>query len=453
MKKTLLLTMALGLASVASLSAQSTVDVYLTGSTAFRTYAYESAKKLYATAPTIYYGDAASGGAASGWSSSTAAWVMTGTPIAGITNLAGKTLVVHALFTGSIQGVQVVESGTKLKFPAPSGTANGLCNAYVTNTATMAFDDCSASVTPYPATGNYTEEAVAVVPFFFAKSKAGGVMTNINNVSWEQARYGIPQGRIPLSAWTAKQSDTNTYIYLMQRTLDSGTRRAETACSYYTYGDTVGVYLFDATNFFFYLPTTNSVYAYATSPSGVVGTAGLGNVNLNWGYGFVAGGDIKNTLNIANSNNTAIGYISFSDGKGVGFSNYANVLPFNGVWPTAEGIGILNGQSLTNDFSPITQGYYPLWSELALIHIIDPSLAGDQNISQSQLGNNTTPGSFLGVFNYQTKISGGSPLPGSIENEVIASQTSASKAGGATAIPLRDMKCSRQSVGGTITPF
>ena len=70
MKKTLLLTMALGLASVASLSAQSTVDVYLTGSTAFRTYAYESAKKLYATAPTIYYGDAASGGAASGFSSS-----------------------------------------------------------------------------------------------------------------------------------------------------------------------------------------------------------------------------------------------------------------------------------------------------------------------------------------------------------------------------------------------
>jgi hypothetical protein len=429
------------------------VDVYLTGSTAFRANAYVAATKLFASAPTIYYGSAANGGADSGFSSSTASWVMTGTPITGITNLAGKTLVVHGLFTGSIQGVQGVESGTKLKFPAPSGTANGLCNAYVTNTATMAFDDASASVTPYPATGNYAEEAVAVIPFFFAKSQAGGVMTNINNVSWEQVRYGIPQGRIPLSAWTAKQSDTNTFIYLMQRTLDSGTRRAETACSYYTYGDTVGVYLYDKTNNFFYLPTTNLVNAFATSPNGVVGTAGLGNVNLNWGYGYVAGSDIKNTLNLASVSNTAIGYISFSDGKGVGASNYANVLPFNGVWPTAEGVGILNGQSLTNDFSPITQGYYPLWSELALIHIIDPSLAGDQNISQSQLGNNTTPGSFLGVFNAQTKINGGSPLVGSIEKEVVDSQTSASKAGGATAIPLRDMKCSRQSVGGTITPF
>jgi len=453
MKKTMLLTLALGLASVASLSAQTNVDVYITGSTAFRANAYVAATKLYTTPPTIYYGSAANGGADSGFSSSTASWVMTGTPIAGITNLAGKTLIVHGLFTGSIQGVACVEAGTKLKFPAPSGTAGGLCNAYVTNTATMAFDDCSASVTPYPATGNYTEEAVAVIPFFFAKSRAGGVMTNINNVSWEQARYGIPQGRIPLSAWTAKQSDTNTFIYLMQRTLDSGTRRCETACSYYTYGDTVGVYLYDYTNNFFYLPTTNLANTYATSPNGVVGTAGLGNVNLNWGYGYVAGGDIKNTLNNSSVSNTAIGYISFSDGKGVGPSNYSNVLPFNGVWPTAEGIGILNGQSLTNDFSPITQGYYPLWSELALIHIIDPNLAGDQNISQSQLGNNLTPGSFLGVFNAQTKINGGSPLVGSIEKEVVDSQTSASKAGGATAIPLRDMKCSRQSVGGTITPF
>jgi hypothetical protein len=184
-----------------------------------------------------------------------------------------------------------------------------------------------------------------------------------------------------------------------------------------------------------------------------VGSAGLGNVNLNWGYGYVAGGDIKNTLNLSSVSNTAIGYISFADGKGVGTTSYTNVLSFNGVWPTAEGIGIRTGTSVTNDFSPITQGYYPLWSELALIHIIDPSLAGDQNISQSQLGNNTTPGSFLGVFNAQTKINGGSPLVGSIEKEVVDSQTSASKAGGATAIPLRDMKCSRQSVGGTITPF
>ena len=449
----MLLTLALGLASVASLSAQTNVDVYITGSTAFRANAYVAATKLYTTPPTIYYGSAANGGADSGWGSSTASWVMTGTPIAGITNLAGKTLIVHGLFTGSIQGVACVEAGTKLKFPAPSGVAGQNCNAYVTNTATIAFDDCSASVTPYPATGNYAEEAVAVIPFFFAKSMAGGVMTNINNVSWEQIRYGIPQGRIPLSAWTAKQSDTNTFIYLMQRTLDSGTRRAETSCSYYTYGDTVGVYLFDKTNSFFYLPTTNSVTATASYPNGVVGTAGLGNVNLNWGYGYVAGGDIRDTLKLTSVSNTAIGYISFSDGKTVGTSSYTNVLSFNGVWPTAEGIGIRSGTSVTNDFSPITQGYYLLWSELVLIHIIDPTQQLDQNISQAQLGNNTTPGSFLGVFNAQTKINGGSPLVGSIEKEVVDSQTSASAANGATAIPLRDMKCSRQSVGGTITPF
>ena len=452
MKKTLLLTMALGFASVASLSAQSTVDVYLTGSTAFRQNCYESAKKLFTAPPAIYYASSANGGDGN-FNASTASWVMTGTPISAITNLAGKTLVVHGLFTGSVQGVASVENGTKLRFAAATGTAGGACTSYVTNSATIAFDDCSASVTPYPPTGNYAEEAVAVIPFFFAKSVAGGVMTNINNVSWEQIRYGIPQGRIPLSAWTSKPADTNTFIYMMQRSLDSGTRRAETSCAYYGYGDTVGVYIYDYTNNFFYLPTTNLNNSYGSYPNGVVGSAGLGNVNLNWGYGYVSGGDIKNTLNKSSVSNTAIGFISFGDGKAVGSPLYANVLSFNGVWPTAEGIGIRTGTSPTNDFSPITQGYYPLWSELVLVHIIDPSQAGDQNISKQQLGDNTTPGSFLGVFNYQTKIYGGSPLGGSIENEVILSQNQAVQGGGATAIPLRDMKCSRQSVGGTITPF
>ena len=81
-----------------------------------------------------------------------------------------------------------------------------------------------------------------------------GAVTNINNVTWEQIEYGIPQGRIPLSAWTGKNADTNTFVYLMQRTKDSGTRRCETAGNYFQYNDTVGVYIYDYTNNFFYSP-------------------------------------------------------------------------------------------------------------------------------------------------------------------------------------------------------
>ena len=53
----------------------------------------------------------------------------------------------------------------------------------------------------------------------------------------------------------------------------------------------------------------------------------------------------------------------------------------------------------------------------------------------------------MGVFNAQTAINGGSPLAGSIENEIELSKT-----GGATAIRLSDMENYRQSVGGIIYP-
>ena len=83
-----------------------------------------------------------------------------------------------------------------------------------------------------------------------------------------------------------------------------------------------------------------------------------------------------------------------------------------------------------------------------MVYPIDPSLISDSKISGVQLGNQTTPGSFLGVFNAQTKINGGSPLVGSIENEIELSKTS-----GATAIRLSDMRANRSTVGGIISPF
>jgi len=462
MKKTLLLSLALGLASASPLMA-ATVDVYLTGSTAFRQNCYEASKKLFVGSnPTIYYGDAAHGGANSGFSSSTASWVMSGTPVGTLTNLSGDTLVVHGLFTGSIQGVQTVEQSVKLAFPKADGLGNpgGLTLNYVTNTPTIAFSDASVSVTPYPATGNYAEEDVAVLPFVICKSRAAGDVSNyVNNVTWEQLAYGIPQGRIPVSAWSNKDGDdrTNKFIYLLQRTSDSGTRRAETAQQYFGFGDPVGVYIYDVTNQFWYLPTSSTATAIGNSPFGVVGPAGLGSVNQNWGYGYVGGGNIASVLNnnvgpnAFSISNQCIGYLSLTDAKGVGASNWVQVVSFNGLWPTAAGPGIrgqINGT--TNDFSPITLGYYPCWSQLVLVHIINPSAnpPGDQNISQTKLGNNTTPGSFLGVFNAQTLINGGLPIVGSIENEIEISKTNS-----ATAIRLSDMKSSRASVGGTISPF
>ena len=448
MKKTLLLTVALGLANASSLMAAN-VEVFLTGSTAFRANAYVAATKLFVGGtPTIYFGDASHGGSGFTFNSGTASWVMTGTPITQLTNISGNTLIVHGLFTGSIQGIQTVEQSTPLVFPAPSGTPAGLCNAYVTNTPTIGFSDASSSSTPFQASGNYTEESVAVLPFVVCATS--NLVSKIANVSFEQLVYGIPNGRVPLTLWSFKSADSNNWVYLVQRTKDSGTRRVETAQANYAYNDGVGSYIWDATNKFWFQPTDTQVFAAGTFPHGVVGPAGLNSVNANWGQGYVGGGDVRTVLaDSVTTTNQSIGYLSFADAKSLNFggSNWAAVVSFNGFWPTAAGVG-LRGNTGTNDFTPVTLGYYPCWGEEIIVYPIDPSLIGDSKISGVQLGNQTTPGSFLGVFNAQTKINGGAPLVGSIENEI-----ELSKVGGATAIRLSDMRSNRSAVGGIISPF
>jgi hypothetical protein len=452
MKKTLLLTLALGLAGASSLLA-GTVDIYMTGSTAFRQTVYAACTKLFTTPPNIYYANAANGGADSGFSASTGSWVMSGTPITGLVNLQGNTLVIHGLFTGSIQGIQTVEESVPLIWASPAGTVGGLTSGYVTNTPTIAFSDASGSSAGFTASGNYAEEPVCVQPFVMVKSQSPApIMASLNNVTWEQLEYGIAAGRLPFSVWSNKQGadNTNNFVYLIQRTSDSGTRRCETAQEYYQFTDPVGVYIYDFTNKFFFQPnnTTNSLVG--SYPYGVVGAAGLNNANLNWGSGYVSGGNIATELNYADATNTAISYLSMNDSKSVGSSNWANVVSFNGLWPTAAGAG-LHGNTGTNDYSPIVLGYYPCWGNEVLVHIINPAAnpPGDQDITQSQLGSQTTPGTFLGVFNAQTLINGGSPIVGSFENEIELSKTNV---GGATAIRLNEMHSNRSSDGGLISP-
>jgi hypothetical protein len=408
---------------------------------------------------------------------------MTGTPINALTNLykpassgAGSTLTIHALFNGSIQGMQAVENQQKLAFPLASGTlfttsggnsfyTNGASSAnYVDNTATLAFSDSSGDASPYIANGNYAEENIAIQPFVFARSVGSGAaatsVANISNVLAEQIFYGIPNGRLPLSSWTTKLSDTNTWIYLMQRTADSGTRRCETAEVGYQFSDPCVTYIYDYTNNFWFDPVANnSSYSptlFGSSNNGIVGIAGYKGANTNWGYGYVGGGDIKNSLNSAGSANAAIACLSFSDAQGIGSANWNNVISYNGAWPTAAGIG-LHGNTGTNDFSPITSGFYPLYGKEVVVHLIDPTqlTVNDQGISKDQIGSQTKPGSFLGVLDAQVGITPGvtsysAPLVGSIENEIEASKTAS---GGATAIRLIDFNQHRAVVGGEISPF
>ena len=172
----------------------------------------------------------------------------------------------------------------------------------------------------------------------------------------------------------------------MQRTKDSGTRRCETQGAYYPYNGTVGIYIYDYTNNIFYTPTVLAATTYGGSPNGVVGPAGFANANMKWGYGYVGGGDIANSLNNASANNQAIAYLSMGDSKSVpngSSGHWGNVISYNGIWPTAAGAG-LNGNTGTNHYSPITLGYYPNWGFEVLVHPENPGVPGRHNHSRRE---------------------------------------------------------------------
>jgi hypothetical protein len=435
MKKHLILTLAASLA--AALPSQA-VDLYITGSTAFRANVAAACAKLYDGGfNNEHDGTGATGGDSKAYPKA-AQWVMSGTVSNTISALGTTPLTIHALFTGSVQGVQTVQQGTKLIFLAADGIHT------VTNTPTIAFSDASSQVTPYPVDGStFAEEAVAVQPFVFCKSVIGGVMNNVTNITAGQAQQMIKSGRIALSSFTGKASDHGTYIYTAERTKDSGTRLTFFKEEGYPYNQSASIYVLDlnpantTTYNTWFKPNTNLVY----------GPVGNGNANLNWGSGYVGGGDIATALATNLPGNTAVGALSINDAKSIGTTaNWAQVVPYNGVWPTAAGPGI-SGNTGTNDFTPITTGKYSFWGyEVVVYPAVDPSsVYTDQNLTAAQLGSATLPGTILGVLDAQS--GGGTPLTGSIENEIELSKT-----GGATAIRLSDMVASRQAVGGTITP-
>lgn len=439
MKKTLLLVAAASLVGASPLMAD--VDLFITGSTAFRANVHDACLQLFSPAPTEFTGTPATGGD-SATGSKAAQWTMTGTPISSLTTISG-TLTIHALFTGSIQGGQTVEQGTKLVFLDKTG-------ARMTNTPTIGFSDSSTLVSPYPVDGvNFAEENVAVQPFVMVKSTSTATaMASITNVTWDQLKTMISLGRIPLSAWTHQNADTNTFIYLIERTKDSGTRRTETAEMGYAYNTGTTIYNWDATNKLFYKGTNTldgpTGGTGGGASIGVVGPAGNNNANLVWGSGYVGGGDIANVMKDNSANNLSIAMLSMGDSKGITGVNWSQVLPFNGLWPTAQGPAIAG--ATTNDYSTITLGMYPLWGFEVLVYpLVDPStLHSDQNLTAAQLGDQNTPGTILGVLDNQTS---GTPVVGSIQALIEASKTS-----GATAIRNSEMHVTRPIVGGPIFP-
>lgn len=443
MKNTLLLAAAASLIGASPLMADT--DLFITGSTAFRSNVHDACTKLLQAGYTEFTGTPATGGDTK-TGNAAAQWTLTGQAITSPSIGVSGTFTIHALFTGSVQGSQEVEQGTKLIFMDKTG-------ARMTNTPTIGYSDASTAVTPYPVDGvNFQEEQVAILPFamFRSVSLAG---TAVTNVTWDQFRQIIANGRLPLSSWTGLSSDTGTYVYLIKRTKDSGTLRTQTAEAGYSFGTGGAVYLYDVTNHFFY-KGTNTLNGPTGGTGGgtsigVVGPPGNNNANESavWGPGYVGGGDIGNVMKNSDAQNLSITMLSMSDGKSLAGGSWSQMISFDGVWPVTNSATL--STSLTNNYTPITSGQFPLWGyEVCYYPLVDPStLHSDQNLTVSQLGDQSTAGTILGV------LDGQSYTAGSLYYEIQNSKTGAfGTTAPATAVLISDMHATRSAVGGPIAP-
>jgi hypothetical protein len=405
MKKTILFSLFGGVLGMTPVMAAN-FDLYINGSTAFRANAFAACQKLYdGGVPS-----SANNGTGSP-ASSDSRWTMSGTCAnLGLTS-GSDTLTIHALWNGSVQGISSLANKDALVFlsSATPGTST-----LVTNTSSACLSDVFSSPTLFPlSSGSFTEKKVCVQPFVFVKSTAPGGVQAIGNVNWQQLQYLLGSGVSPLSYFTGKASDAGTNIYLVHRTLDSGTRVATVQ-----EGQFIGSIAIN-----YYDPATDSFITALTNRGPAV-----------FGAGYVGGGDVKAVMQTNTPGNQSIAYLSIADAKGITGINWEKMCAFNGNYPIANYVpGVA---PTTNDYTPICFGKYSFWA----FEVLDWPKSGqwgtysDQNLSFTQLNN---------IMN---KLSGTGT--GSIDNEVFLSEA----AGTATAVRLSEMQVSRPAVSGLISP-
>lgn len=346
--------LALGLVSSASAASSVTLNgtnytvVYITGSTAFRSYVFTAV-----TAPTTFDSGAYVTQPASGVTGSTSTYniygTIGGTPTllsfdwtgseAGLAALTGLSVGISNPNTASTL-TNYLSSGVVLP-GTPNATAyvNPAGGAAVTAVADLAFADTSQAVSlsaAKPALVDYG--IVGVVPFTWAKGKLTGAQsssyTNLVNVSTPQLKYLAGSGVEVASYFTGQAGDTND-IYLIGRNKGSGTRvnmvldtqkgtSASASVDQWVPADS------------FYATGTQNALTFGTVQA-LTAAGGLVEV-LNDGYDSGSGvvktlADDLNGSTDANGQVITIGYAGIGDwqGAGAGLAGGAVALTENGV--------------------------------------------------------------------------------------------------------------------------
>jgi len=396
---------------------QAQTDIYIDGSTAFRTSTYNAVKALYGANLTAEAGCTNDANGNFFWNTNqngNTEWIMTGQ----MTSLfASRTITVHATFTGSVQGIHSLYANTDTQnYLTNTAATPGSAAPSQAHTATMCLSDVDSSSTPYTLTG-CTELHVAVQPFCWVKS----VMcpNTFTNITSQQIQALLANGQVAMQILTGNTNDTFN-VTVVNRSKDSGTRVTAFADALY----------FGGAQNYYWSTTNNNWYASNTALPGAPTL---------YGAGYVGGSDVANAIKYngsAYSNNIAVAYLGASDANGV--NGGANVLAYNGATPSTA---IKPGNSWSKNnmvYDSTANGTYSYWAYECLDYPNTVSAAG-QNINATDLALfGRTLAGYDSSYNF-------APTAYSIDADIAATTSK-------TAVRLGDMHCSRQSVGSVITP-
>ena len=303
MKKLLTILTVGGLYAAATAQAQQ-VDLYITGSTAFRSNTYRSIRALYG-ANLTGQNPADAGGNASG--SNIVTWSGT------MSAFGSQVVMIHASYSGSAAGVQALVQNPNLTFYASATAGDGTT---LSHTADLALSDVFQSTTAYPKPA-LVDSTVGVQPFVYVRSAA--TPTTVTNITIQQLQAFMSGGLEPLSYFTGNAADDSNLMYLVGRDTGSGTRITVERDALI-----IGSPL---------LWAPDATCAWNVSP------------------GFSSGSGIVTVLNGACG--AAIGYLGIADAKNV--NTGANILSYDGVKP-------FYGPIITPNYTPVLKGLYSCWS-------------------------------------------------------------------------------------------
>jgi hypothetical protein len=253
-------------------SAQAQVNVTVTGSTAFRSVAFDRAVSLFDAGFTVQ---------SNGVTTVTYQGTMSGS-----TSLGSATVTMRFSFSGSGTGTLAVKNSTPVPTLNPDGTTN---TAIIPDLAFSDVYPVTAGVNPGGLDDN---NIIGVIPFVWIRNNS---LSGISNITRDQAVYLMgASGTLTKDYFTGIPADSGTAVYLTGRDSGSGTRLTTQADIGFT-GTPVEV---------------------STNASGQIITFG----------GFTSGGLERGFIAAEPG---VIGYLGVSDAHAI--TNAATILSYNGV--------------------------------------------------------------------------------------------------------------------------